>query len=74
MCEPKACGCMGFKNLKCFNLVFQILKAKYFPRCDFILASVGHNPSYTWRSIMVAQELVKEGVMWRVGNGRDVKV
>ena len=23
---------------------------------------------------MVAQELVKEGVMWKVGNGRDVKV
>ena len=23
---------------------------------------------------MAAQELVKEGVMWRVGNGKDVKV
>ena len=91
MCEPKTCGGMGFKNLKCFNLallakqgwrlqlaqdslVFRVLKAKYFPRCDFIHASLGHNPSYTWRSIMAAQELVKEGVMWKVGNGRDVKV
>ncbi|KAL0009734.1 hypothetical protein SO802_004842 [Lithocarpus litseifolius] len=87
MCEPKACGGLGFKNLKCFNLallakqgwilqlaqdslVFQVLKARYFPIC----ASLGHNPSYTWKSIMAAQELVKEGVMWRVGNGRDVKV
>ena len=79
MCEPKASGGLGFKNLKCFNLVllakqgwrlqlaqdslvFQVLKAKYFPRCDFINASL-HNPSYTWRSIMSAQELVNEGVM-----------
>ena len=91
MCEPKACGGMGFKNLKCFNLallakqgwrlqlaqdslVFRVLKAKYFPICDFIHASLGHNPSYTWMSIMAAQKLVKEGVMWKVGNGRDVKV
>ena len=80
MCEPKAGGGLGFKNLQCFNLallakqgwrlqlaqdslVFRALKAKYFPRCDFIHASLGHNPSYTWRSIMSAQELVKEGVM-----------
>ena len=56
------------------SLVFRVLKAKYFPRCDLIQASLGNNPSYTWRSIMVAQELVKEGVMWRMGNGKDVKV
>ena len=56
------------------SLVFRVLKAKYFPRCDFIHASLGHNPSYTWRSIMAAQELVKEGVMWKVGNGRDLMV
>ena len=91
ICEPKAGGGLGFKNLKCFNLallakqgwrfqlaqdslVFRVLKAKYFPSCDFIHASLGHNPSYTWRSIMVAQELVKEGVMWRMGNRSDVRV
>ncbi|KAK9997418.1 hypothetical protein SO802_022104 [Lithocarpus litseifolius] len=90
MRELKACGGMGFKILKCFNmallakqwwrlqlaqdsLVFRVLKAKYFPSCDFIYASLGLNPSYTRRSIMAAQEFVKEGMMWRVGNGRDVK-
>ena len=53
MCEPKAGGGLGFKNLKCFNLAllakqgwrlqlandslaFRVLKAKYFPRCDFV--------------------------------------
>ena len=56
------------------SLVFWVSKAKYFPSCDFIHASLGHNPSYTWRSIMATQDLVKGGVMWRVGNGRDVRV
>ncbi|KAL0011877.1 hypothetical protein SO802_006985, partial [Lithocarpus litseifolius] len=36
-------------------------EARYFPRCEFIDASLGKNPSYTWRSIMAAQYLVKEG-------------
>ena len=56
------------------SLVFQVLKAKYFPRSDFIHASLGHNPSYTWRSIMVAQNLVKEGLRQRVGNGGSIHV
>ena len=40
------------------SLVFRVLKAKYFPRCEFIQASLGNNPSYTWHSIVAAQKLV----------------
>ncbi|XP_075645524.1 putative mitochondrial protein AtMg00310 [Castanea sativa] len=50
------------------SLVFRVFKAKYFPRCDFINATLGNNPSYTWCSIMAAQNIVKEGIRWRVGN------
>ena len=56
------------------SLVYRVLKAKYFPRCDFIEASLGNNPSFSWRSIMSAQKLVREGIRWRVGNGRDISV
>ena len=56
------------------SLVYKVLKAKYFPRSDFINASIGHNPSYTWRSIMAAQNLVKKGIRWRIGNGANVRV
>ena len=35
-------------------LVYRVLKSKYFPNCEFYQASLGSNPSYTWRSIMVA--------------------
>ena len=54
--------------------VYKVLKAKYFPTTDFIRASMGHNPSYTWRSLISAQNLIIEGMRWRVGNGENIKV
>ena len=56
------------------SLVYRVFKAKYFPTCDFIHASIGNNPSYTWRSLISAQSLVNEGLRWRVGNGANIKV
>ena len=56
------------------SLVYKVLKAKYFPTTDFIHASIGHNPSYTWRSLISAQNLIIEGMRWRVGNGENIKV
>nr|GMD66312.1 uncharacterized protein LOC109166477 [Ipomoea batatas] len=34
------------------SLVAQILKARYYPKGDFLDANIGHNPSYSWRSIL----------------------
>lgn len=34
------------------SLVCRILKARYFPNSGFLLATLGHNPSYIWRSIL----------------------
>ena len=42
------------------SLVFRVVKAKYFPQCDFTNATLGNNPSYTWRSLFSAQNIVKE--------------
>ncbi|XP_050253781.1 uncharacterized mitochondrial protein AtMg00310-like [Quercus robur] len=36
------------------SLVYRVYKARYFPQTDFVHASVGHNPSYAWRSTMAA--------------------
>ena len=56
------------------SLVCRVLKAKYFPTGDFVHASIGHNPSYTWRSLISAQSLVIEGMRWRIGNGANIKI
>ena len=36
------------------SLVYQCLKARYFPRCSFLEAVDSPNSSYIWKSIMVA--------------------
>lgn len=46
------------------SLVTHVFKAKYFPNCDFLGASVGHNPSFVWRSVWSSQKLLKHGVRW----------
>jgi hypothetical protein len=44
------------------NALFtKLFKAKYFPRSDFHEASIGHNPSYVWRSIWSSKFMVKGG-------------
>ncbi|XP_075650222.1 uncharacterized protein LOC142620797 [Castanea sativa] len=40
------------------SLMHEVFKAKYFSQCDFVEASLGNNPSYAWRSIMAAQDVV----------------
>ena len=82
----KSCDGMGFKQLKQFNLallakqgwrlqmgqnslVYQFLKAKYFLSCDFVQASLNNNSSY---SMMSAQQVVKQGIRWQVGNDSSI--
>ena len=46
------------------SLFYRVYKAKYFPRCDFLEASLGRQPSFAWRSIWGAQDVVKRGLRW----------
>ncbi|KAK6121388.1 hypothetical protein DH2020_044870 [Rehmannia glutinosa] len=52
------------------SLVSRVLRAKYHPNDPFIQAQLGRCPSYIWRSVLWGRELLKQGIRWRIGNGR----
>jgi hypothetical protein len=56
------------------SLVAQIMQAKYYPTSSVLEANMGRRISFAWRSILSSRELVKEGLVWRVGNGRKVRI
>ncbi|CAN1752592.1 LINE-1 retrotransposable element ORF2 protein [Linum perenne] len=42
-------------------LVTRIFKAKYFPKKDFLSATLKNNPSFAWHSILSTQSLLRNG-------------
>lgn len=56
------------------SLAYRILQAKYFPRSDFLNARLGYNLSYLWRSLLASNNLVHEGMGWRIGDGKSVSI
>jgi len=90
LCKLKALRGMGFKDLEKFNeamlakqmwrlltdhtsLFYKVFRAKYFPNGSVLDAkpSLG---SYAWQSILKAKNLVQSGVLWRVRDGKQIKI
>lgn len=46
------------------TLMHQVFSTKYFPNSNFMEASLGPSPSYTWRKILEAWLIIKEGYQW----------
>lgn len=44
------------------SLVARIFKDKYYPSGSFMEASIGRRPSYTWRSICQARDVLHLGL------------
>jgi len=55
------------------SLFFQIYKARYFRKCSFLKAKIGHYTSYVW-SLLAAREVIFAGSWCRVGDGKNIKV
>jgi len=56
------------------SLLAKVLKGKYFLRDSFLQAKLGANPSFTWRSMLKARPVLEQGLMWRIGNGEQVRI
>ena len=37
-------------------------------------AGLGNNPFYVWQSLLAARDLIREGSIWQVGDGRTIEV
>ena len=56
------------------SLCARILKAKYYPTTSIFEAKPKNGMSYSWRSILRGLEVMKLGIIWRIGDGRDIKI
>jgi hypothetical protein len=56
------------------SLCAMVLKARYFPDCSILQATAGPGISYSWRSIVKGINLLKEGLIWRVGDGSSINI
>lgn len=56
------------------SLCAQILKAKYFPNTTIMECVERDGISYSWRSILRGVDLLKKGLIWRVGNGESINI
>lgn len=50
------------------------MKAKYHPNYTILEAQLGSKPSFAWRSIQGACNIVSEGLIWRIGDGASVRI
>jgi hypothetical protein len=56
------------------SLCAHILQAKYFKDGTMLDVKPKVAMSYTWRSILKGIQLMKQGMVWRVGDGRGLKI
>lgn len=56
------------------SLMARVFKSRYFAKTDPLSAELGSRPSYAWRSIHAAQNLIKQGARVVVGNWEHTNV
>lgn len=56
------------------SLSARILKAKYFPSCEFLQAQLGGSPSQVWRSILEGRDTLAQGIIRHIGDGRTTNI
>jgi hypothetical protein len=56
------------------SLCAMLLKSKYYPRGDLIDTVFPVDVSPTWKAVQHELELVKKGIIWRVGSGSKIHI
>jgi len=56
------------------SLCAQLLRAKYGTNGSLMQSSEGPGISYTWRSIVCGFQALQKGLIWRIGDGMQIKI
>ena len=52
----------------------RVLKSIYFPFTPFLEATVGKGSFWIWSSLIRGKDILKKGLLWRVGNGQGINI
>jgi hypothetical protein len=56
------------------SLSAQVLKAVYFPTCDFLDPSLGTSPSRVLRAILDIKNVLEQGLVRRIGTRESINI
>jgi hypothetical protein len=56
------------------SLCARVLKARYYPNFSVLQAECQNGISYAWRSVLKGIELLKRGIIKRVGDGKTINI
>lgn len=56
------------------SLCARVLKSKYYPHGNLLDTVFPADASQAWRGIEWGLELLKKGIIWRVGDGRKIQI
>lgn len=56
------------------SFFYRVFKARFFPRWSILEAKDSSSASYAWRSIPKGRDVIFKGALWRVGDGKHIKI
>ena len=56
------------------SLCHGVFKARFFPDCSILDAKESTTGSFAWKSILNARDVIQKGMVWRIGNGQNVRI
>ena len=56
------------------SLYHRVFKVRFFLDCSILEAKESTIGSYVWKSILNARDVIQKGMVWRTGNGQNVRI
>ena len=56
------------------SFFYRVFKARFFPRETILKAKDSSSASYAWKSILKGRDVILKGALWRIGDGKRVRI